>query len=172
MCGSCSGSQTCINGSCMDPLMCTPDEREANDTRGAAMQIATMTDAPNSRESFSRFNIHTDGDEDWFAIPVDDNPDFGSPRIETTLSGVPEGGLYSLSTYYDCPTGEDLSLCTQGMSTAGNGCSTAVGAGETGTVKVTTDCPPTNDSGTLIIQVRPSVAARVCESYDLEVYVH
>lgn len=169
-CGSCAGGGTCLDGACS----CPPDAREPNNSRFAAPNIASMTDAPDSNELFSMFNVHAMTDEDWFEISVADDFDAGNPQITVTLRAIPAGSDFDLAAYFICASGGDSSSCTAGTADnmIGRGCASATSGSSAETVGMGTECSGTDDGGSLLIHVTTRTFGGTCGNYQLEVDVH
>ncbi len=170
-CGTCPGGGACTDGTCAGAA-CTPDTGEANDARFMAPNIASMTDAPDSNEVFSAYNIHAMDDEDWFEISVADDLDLGNPQITVDLRNIPAGDDYDLAAYYVCDSGGDDSSCDRGTSdnSIGRGCTSTTTGNES--VQIATECSGTDEGGALIIHITANTFTGACGAYELEVDIH
>jgi len=168
-CGSCSGTGTCIDGSCS----CAPDARETNDNRLTAPNTGSASDAPDTNLVFDMFNVHDMDDDDWFEVSVSDDFDAGNPQITVTLRGIPTGDDYDLMVYYVCSAGGDSSSCTNGApdNMIGRGCASTLSGSANESIEIATECSSTDEGGTLIIHVAPQTVGGSCAAYELEVDV-
>jgi len=177
-CGTCDNGADCGEGHCG----CAPDDAEPNGSN-APHGLGTFVDSPTTTRTFEDFSLASASDEDWFRATVTDefsvftNP--GNPDISVTLTAIPGDADYDLAAWYECKGGSGAggaAVCETGTpeNGGGHGCFSTK-AGNTGeTVKLSTSCNGSDESGTLRIRVRAGVggASRACEPYTLTVKVN
>lgn len=161
-CGGCEGGGVCTSGTCSCPL----DAREPNNSRLQAVEIARMSDTPDSSATFPEFTLHSASDQDWFTVKVTDGLDFGNPRIGVELDRIPEGSDYDLAVWYICDSGSDQSPCTVASPCR------ASSVGTSKVVQFETECGGTSDEdGTLWLHVTSARWSGSCSPYRLRVDV-
>ncbi|HHW97746.1 MAG TPA: hypothetical protein GX737_11095, partial [Oligoflexales bacterium] len=157
-CGTMQCNSQCQWGDCQ---IGTTDVYEENDTRETARAMPGITDKDEDATHLFA-NINPAFDEDWYSVFVKDDP-LGRIDPWVQLSSVPAGQQYQLCVEY---------VCQENGNPPAKQCRTSYG----GTVKLNFNvdgCHANcgmfcqNDSGTLIIQVKPLTAGS-CESYRLD----
>jgi hypothetical protein len=169
-CGGCADGTPCFDGSCGCEE--EPDAGEPNESIDWAHNLGNFRDRGDDHESF-HFKIAHIGDEDWYVADIQDNFDFGNPRIRVELTNIPEGHDYDLAAWFTCDNRNDDSSCGRGTrdNTYGDGCVASHPGAYPETVKINTDCDGTiDDDGTLYIRVYPITwTGGMCANYRLYV---
>ncbi|HQL56044.1 MAG: hypothetical protein ACOX51_05640 [Myxococcota bacterium] len=155
-CGTMHCNSLCQWGDCQ---IGTTDVYEENDTRETARALPRITDKDEDATHLFA-NINPAFDEDWYSVYVKDET---LARIDpwVQLSSVPSGQQYQLCVEY---------VCKEDGTPPPKQCQTSYG----NTVKLNfnvdgchTSAWSQDDSGTLIIQVKPLTAGS-CQSYRLD----
>lgn len=175
-CGGCADGSPCgADGTCGG---CDPDDAEPNDAEGMAFDLGAFTDSPKSNQEWKIFGLGEELDADWYVATIKDKLGLnaGNPDVRVTVAGLGKSDDYEIAAWYVCDAGAGSGgalTCDEGEPDEGGGkaCVASSAGGSSATVKFSTKCNGSNESGTVSVRIRALAPPSGCAPYTLTLTV-
>lgn len=90
-----------------DPITCTKDTWEPNDSETEAYDLGSITDCDADSISINP-TICPDDDEDWFRVVINDTDIYGCALDPVVIIRLPDGITCSIAATYQCTGSVDM----------------------------------------------------------------